>query len=320
MSFIIFGESYFIKSPYDIAIEYYTEDEQLKSQIEDYFKTSGEQFVYPLKKLYEKYNAKSNVVFRNQIKGKFAARNAFCYCKQCAELIKSTEDRFEIVSWDYEETCRKCWNLNEDKRLAQIDETMYTALENSAFHGLTNVELSLFREIIRYGDYAQAGKRLGMDEWSLKQTLEKLKEMHLLHFDILGFGIRILPEYNVLVEQKDTAVKQFVTDNNKALYKSLRRQHPYVYPEASIAAFVDINKLQHCLTEKWHLNYILAARVDCVICDEDGYPLFAAEYQGSGHNEPKMKVKDEFKKMILINAGIPINYYRFEKNQLKQIK
>lgn len=310
-----------MKSPFEITIKYVTDDEAMKEQIADYFKLIGEKFVYSFKSLCEKYGARTNQVFRNQIKGKFVALNTYCYCKKCGDIIKSIEDRNQIASYDNEEVCDKCSQAQEDTRLALIDKHMYEAMENAAFHGLNLVELSFFKEIIKLNsDYMQAGKHMGMCERNIMSCMESLKEKKLLHYDFFGFPIRLLPEYTQLLgNDSDAPIKQFITDNNRALYKKLRREHPYVYPEASIAAFLDIQRLQYLITEKWHMGYILSARVDCVVCDENGFPLFAAEYQGSAHDEPLIKAKDKFKKSVLENAGIPVNYYRFEKKQLTEI-
>jgi hypothetical protein len=90
------------------------------------------------------------------------------------------------------------------------------------------------------------------------------------------------------------------------LYKKLKLEHLYVYPEIPICAFVDREQVEHTFSEPWHRGYFLTCRVDFVVCDPDGKPEFVIEYQGGYHQSADQKKKDAFKKMVLAEVGVSV--------------
>ncbi len=45
-------------------------------------------------------------------------------------------------------------------------------------------------------------------------------------------------------------------------------------------------------------------RVDFLVCDPEGMPRFALEYQGGYHKDGKQQAKDKFKECVITEAGL----------------
>lgn len=91
------------------------------------------------------------------------------------------------------------------------------------------------------------------------------------------------------------------------LYRLLKREHAFIYPEIPLCAFIERSAVEHIFTESWHSVYFLTCRADFVVCERnDGIPSLVIEYHGSYHEEEKQKEKDSFKKAVLELVGIPI--------------
>jgi hypothetical protein len=91
------------------------------------------------------------------------------------------------------------------------------------------------------------------------------------------------------------------------LYRKLKREHAFVFPEIPICAFIERSGVSHLFTETWHENYFLTCRIDFLVCDPEGKPTEALEYQGSYHSDSHQRRKDDFKRQLLEEAGLPIH-------------
>jgi very-short-patch-repair endonuclease len=69
---------------------------------------------------------------------------------------------------------------------------------------------------------------------------------------------------------------------------------------------LDSDYVAHILDEQWKRNYFLSCRVDFLVCDRDGFPLAAYEYDGSHHHDEQRAEKDRLKDQILAEVGVPV--------------
>ena len=49
--------------------------------------------------------------------------------------------------------------------------------------------------------------------------------------------------------------------------------------------------------------------MDALVCEQDGTPRFAVEFQSSYHAENSQLRRDELKRKIVEEVGLPVNYY-----------
>jgi hypothetical protein len=98
----------------------------------------------------------------------------------------------------------------------------------------------------------------------------------------------------------------FGSSKNLDLYRRLKKELPFVFPEMPISAFIDKSQVEHLFTEDWHYSYFLKARIDCVSCDSEGIPYRAYEYQGGHHQDGEQAKKDAFKKLLLLEVDLPL--------------
>ncbi|MEJ2637191.1 MAG: DUF2726 domain-containing protein [Calditrichia bacterium] len=55
-----------------------------------------------------------------------------------------------------------------------------------------------------------------------------------------------------------------------------------------------------------HKGQVLTCRVDFVVCDFEGCPEFAVEYNGGYHEDGQQTDRDEFKRRILNEVGLAL--------------
>lgn len=87
------------------------------------------------------------------------------------------------------------------------------------------------------------------------------------------------------------------------LFRKLKLKHPFVYPEIPLCVFIEQSDVEH-LFEPGDLNHFLACRVSFLICEHDGLPICAVEYQAAiSDGEPR---GSSFKRRILDAVGLPL--------------
>lgn len=52
-------------------------------------------------------------------------------------------------------------------------------------------------------------------------------------------------------------------------------------------------------------------RLDCVVTNPEGIPRFGVEFQGGYHEMEEQQTKDNFKRLIMNDVGLEIQYYDY---------
>ncbi|RMD65828.1 DUF2726 domain-containing protein [Candidatus Pacearchaeota archaeon] len=139
--------------------------------------------------------------------------------------------------------------------------------------------------------------------------IQKLSDIHLINFNVGIQGYTFLQELNQALQEIGIQRRVrliFGSPKAQELYRELKRKYLFVYPEIPICAFIAKEQVEHLFSEDWHFSYFLTARVDFVVCEPDGKPKFAVEYQGGYHESAEQRKKDRFKKLVLNEVGLPL--------------
>ena len=168
---------------------------------------------------------------------------------------------------------------------------------------------STLKNLEDFGNYKRdaSGKKIGLSWARASKLYVALLESDLVYKQNDGWNIPDkYKEWLRKVALNKTVKPIFGSPPALELYRLLKRDHMFVYPEIPICAFIDRSTVEHLFLEGWHNSYFLMCRVDFVVCESnDGIPQFVVEYQGSYHENKEQIKKDQFKRTVLEFAGIP---------------
>ncbi len=198
----------------------------------------------------------------------------------------------------------------EQARIERIEKPfkMHEAFERGAWQALKPLELNLLIEIARSANLSDAFRKVGLSNSRGQTVFERLVKMDLI-------GLTEDQKYWLDEELRELLSNQPLKRQVKSIFGSpkaldafrqLKRQHAFVFPEIPVCAFVQRSDVEHLFSEAWHGNYFLTCRVDFVICDADGKPTGAVEYQGSYHYNGGQRSKDYFKRRMLEAVGLSL--------------
>lgn len=294
-----------------IHLEYLTEDPEIREMIDMYW--ALDDFNKPL---YNKHDFLPKYGLDTQRMGKklneyynvFSLDDVCPECKEPTHFLKTRKDRYEFKRhW----MCKSCEEKVEQRMKQFRVIIMQMALDELAYHSLSLLQLNIFKALIKKNSISDLAPSFGMSLPIFISYVRGLHNMNLLDYNQDTDEVIILEEYKELFknDRPEKKVRSIFGPNNQKLYKHLKRSYPYVYPEIPVCTFIDNTTIDHLLIENWHKGYFLKCRVDALVCEENGEPRFAVEFQGSYHSEKQQKVKDELKKRIIEEAGIPLNYF-----------
>jgi hypothetical protein len=93
---------------------------------------------------------------------------------------------------------------------------------------------------------------------------------------------------------------------NRAEYRAFKIIEDYVTARAGYRVFAQTNLGEIlCSSDADAFRSINSKRVDILVVDPGGWPVLAAEYQGSGHYQGTAAARDAIKKEALRKAGVP---------------
>jgi hypothetical protein len=289
-----------------------TQDENLKQLIYDYWRVDdvNEDFTYSNYQLRIKYG-KSICDLRKDVK-----KNSFtydlidvCNCGNVWEQAKPTESRRVVrkhsnTPWY---TCWDCMVAQREKENAAITMRVEEALLDNRDHQLNKLEYEIFKEMVLQIEEWEIRKRKGMSLPYFEKVLQRLEALELLI--ITNGRMFFASDYTIIFSNEKAQPgyrRIFGSENNYRLHQQLRREYAFVHPEVPMAAFIIKEKVQHLFTETWQENYFLRCRFDALICDREGMPLLAVEFQSSRHEEESVANHDNFKKEVLASVGLQV--------------
>jgi hypothetical protein len=160
---------------------------------------------------------------------------------------------------------------------------------------------------------------LGISEWNALGIMSDLKDLDLIDCDLKTRSYRILSELKVILQPSETKHRVnsiFGSPKELEWFEKLSKKHQpnFVFPQIPLSAFIRKEQIQHLFIENlggWQtasprFKYFLTARIDFLVCDSEGKPQTAYEYQGGHHKDKDQLEKDEFKRLILKEVGLPL--------------
>jgi Protein of unknown function (DUF2726) len=293
----------------------------------------GNKFVYEVAKIECALELKPNELI------KFVQKNSRVFhkemvCRQCGKPTRYFNSRAEWLGnrsyskrMAFMSNCAKCQSGIDEKVSLQADleaemlsqekeNAMRVAFENGAYKKLNVLQYNFLVALASSKDLTAARKKIGLSERFAMPLVNKLNDLHLINYYVGIDGYSLLAELkSIFQELKFKREVKTIFGSPKALelYGVLKKKHPFVYPEIPICAFVEQSQIKHLIfatkdmgVRDWRMRYFLRARVDFVVCDPEGKPLIAYEYQGSYHRDHDQAEKDAFKRAILNEVGLPL--------------
>lgn len=247
---------------------------------------------------------------------KLSVRNHLTYCSNkgyCVKLcdgcrkkedIKAKEKQTAEAEHRQEEAVKQ-YRINLNKHVS--------AIENSIYETLSKLELNYLINLAEMGDSSKVAKIMGISDQKRRNFHEKLAELKLIITHYRG-GYYMDADFNKALcnlEKYSNIKSVFGSKPAYELYKKLKKEYLYVYPEMPLAAFIKMEQVEHLFTENWHNGYFLMCRLDCVVTNPEGIPKFGVEFQGGYHEKEEQQTKDNFKRLLMNDVGLEIQYYDY---------
>lgn len=284
-------------------------------------------FTKTVKEIQEKYDLHRDTIIKTAKKNSYVFEETLKCC-DCDEILiekkRNTRAGFYKINLNEDNNllCPSCYEVEtllEEKRQEDIKKKEYDkdmekhirAIENGVYETLSPLELNYLINLAKIGKSYEVAKIMGISERKRERFHNKMEELKLIIFHYRT-GYHMNPDFNKALCKLDTYsnIKSVFGSKLAAeLYKKLKKEHLYVYPEIPLAAFIKKEQVEHLFVENWHINYFLMCRLDFVVTNPEGIPKFGVEFQGSYHENKDQKVKDSFKLKIMNEIGLEIQYY-----------
>ncbi|HKV48936.1 MAG TPA: DUF2726 domain-containing protein [Candidatus Acidoferrales bacterium] len=304
-----------------LDIELFTNDENIRSLCCRYWALNAEgRFLTTVRELGAEFGIEANSV-PGIIRANSRAIDTGSLCNHCGSptIYWETRSQFSFGRWRGAEgrLCKDCTavekQLEEEERKNERQrrrEEMDAAVERGTYESLSDLEFNLLLALTRVRYKNEAFKAIGVGQQYGAKMFKKLQTLSLAdedesHWWLAPSLYTILQ--NVAFRRKAKSI--FGSPLAKEAYRQLKAHYGFVFPEVAICAFIEKATVCHLFTESWHSGYFLTCRIDFVICDEDGKPVFCVEFQGSYHRSGEQTIKDQFKETILAEAGIALQQW-----------
>lgn len=237
-------------------------------------------------------------------------------CKLCDKPLATFKIRNELILFfngfsGYINTtsriCNNCLAENDQEELTRLKQSF----DKSIFETLSDLEFQFLIALAKNDNLDTARQKIGI---SYQQAV--------LYFDnfiskgIIGqnktLGFFFLPEFKAKLEkigQRPKVKSIFFSKKVQDFYRRLKSEYLFVFPEVPLCTFVEKDDVKHLFNTpgEWLGPYFFTCRLDFVICDENGLPKFAVEYQGGYHTDTEKIIKrDLFKEQVLETVGLKL--------------
>ncbi len=193
----------------------------------------------------------------------------------------------------------------EAKKIAMLE-----AFENSIYESLNGIEYNFFVNLLALENFSKAQRKVGINQDNALKILLYLDEINLIDLiDEDKKEFRYFEGFRYFLKDHKPKTKSiFGSVKESEMFRMLKRRFLFVYPQVPLCSFIETDAIQHLLDKNSNkFSYFLSCRLDCLVCDKEGNPKIAFEYQGGYHLDADQKWKDELKRSILEFAGIPLH-------------
>ena len=309
-----------------LRLEFLTEDKQNKKICELYWKIDNRgKFLHKVSALAGRFNIREIDLYKI-IRKCCRVYNQASRCEVCGQPTGYFYSRSSLIEsdWGFAALCKGCENEKliemereeKERHKRQLKEKlkkMQIAYMNGTYEQLNKLEFNFLVALAGAESPKNAMRQLGLSQNNAEALFDKLNRLDLIIFDPETDRYHILPgPRKALIEvgQRRTVRSIFPSPQAIRVYQKLKGKYLFVYPEIPICVFIEMKDVEHLFKREWHKNYFLTCRVDFIVCDQEGIPKFAVEYQGGGHESEEQRVKDLFKKRVLNEVGLNLREIR----------
>ena len=299
-----------------------TEDSSAQEICRQYWKTDEDgNFVHKVSDIAERLGFKQHAVIK-YVNEYSKAYLADMVCDKCGKPLAFLKSRSDFTAFARQNIKRKfcpdCQELvnereselrREQASKARQSKTkqMQSAFENGIYEALDTLEFKYLIALATCESTRAAAKKVGISDDNANKLLKRFNDLHLVSWD--NGLYEFIPEFEQALKQCKLRqmVQSIFNPKTLKLYRKLKQEFLFVFPEVPIAAFIQKADVEDLLTEDWHADYFLRARVDFLICNQEGMPQSAVEYHGGYHQSSEHQAKlDKFKEVILRKAGLAL--------------
>jgi hypothetical protein len=204
------------------------------------------------------------------------------------------------------------------------EEQMREAFETKLHKKLNILQFKFLESLVICDNLTAARNRIGLAEWTAATILNELNDLNLINYDVKTRSYPILLDKlkSILRPQKIKNEIKSVFGSPKEMewFEKLKERHQpnFVFPQIPLCAFIEKKQIEHLFVENpsdWQtasprFRYFLTARIDFLVCDSEGKPQIAYEYQGGYHKDKDQIKKDDFKRLVFKEIGLPFKEIR----------
>lgn len=309
-----------------IKLEFQTNNKETIDLCKLYWKINeNHKFIHKISELAGKFNFSKSLQITEKVKQSCRGYSGDYLCINCNQPVGYFTSRAEYIGgswkWNYEGLCSQCEEKQKQKeekekekeekiQRAEKLEKMQIAFENGIYESLNNLEFNFLIVLSTSEHTEKARKKIGLSAKDAMSIIDKFIKLNLINETEKGY--EFLPKLKEAL-QKISLLRRvksiFTSPKSLKLYRKLKQEYLFVYPEIPLCAFVEKEQIEHLFTKSWHGRYFLTCRIDFIICDHDGKPIFAVEYQGGYHESTQQREKDIFKEKILNEVGLPLRKF-----------
>ncbi|MEJ2637551.1 MAG: DUF2726 domain-containing protein [Calditrichia bacterium] len=179
---------------------------------------------------------------------------------------------------------------------------MQLAWERDVYETLSLIEFNCLVQLAITGHMKKAQLAMGLSKDDAVKIMQKLHDLFLIRVEDRDFPM--LPELEralISIGVKRRVGPVFGSPKAPDAYRILKQKYMFVFPEIPLCPFIEKGAVEHLFSEPWHERYFLTCRADFVVCDFEGYPEFAVEYNGGQQTD-----RDELNRRILNEVGLPL--------------
>lgn len=251
----------------------------------------------------------------NDISNKWSKKIICENCKKSGKDIEEETTSIEKFELSFKHIVDPSKIIENKKKyleecLKGLERFLYS-MDNALYEFLSSIEFNFWLKFSLSEDVKVASRQLGVTNETGYVLAKKLYKKGLLYIDNktrkLTLGNR--REFVSNFTQKEKIKKLLSSPKEEDLYVKLRRCYLYVYPKVPIREFLDLDNIEHIITDNWMKNYLLSCNVDFLVCDNQMKPRFAVEYNGGYHEFNN--TKDDLKKNVFAECGIPLYVFDY---------
>ena len=307
----------------ELKVTITTEDPIERQICEAYWDWNPERFAEPIAQIARRFGMKTEQVNAIVQRGCVATR-VDCKCHRCGEPTVWFKRRYEfegIVGEIFSrpeqfEYCAECQPLvkreQEESWEQSKVEMMKWALDGLIHQSLEPVEFDFLIQLASNSSITKAANQVNISRKHALKLLTKLDAIHLidwsnkskLTWEDWEASVRMLDELRNMLrnEQSRRRVKSIFSIDSLELFRKLKSQYPFVFPELPLCTFIDRSDVEPLLQGD-DLNLFLTCRVDFLICDRDGAPMSVVEHDNGHRGDSYLK---EFRRKVLAAVGLPV--------------